>query len=166
MNCASKLNSEQQAKANGIGFLDTEIANPPAEIFSNTRILSESNDEAIKLALPRGQHKIKALISYSGEAKTFDNVEKKIDIQGEFKRIYFHKIDVRPVAEDKAMLTLVFHILDNPIPIVPIVWAGSIVASAVAGYFFIDKVETFTNTIGGKISIALAVVTGAYLIFK
>lgn len=165
MSCGLKT-SDQIAEETGIQLEDAEIANPPAEIFGDTVLVSDQHNKAIKTALQRGQHKVSAVISYEGNAQTFDNVLKKIDVDGEFKRVYFHKVDIRPVDSQKAMLTTVFHVLDNPLPLVPIVWGASIVAGATAGYFFVDKVESFSSTIGGKISIVIAGIVAYFTVFK
>ena len=174
MSCKTELNKNGVAVGGGDSFslgvqdVDQQNFNPPSEIFGTSRTLSASHDEAVKLALTRGQHKIKALIPYEkNNAVSIDNVLKKLDIEGEFKRVFFHKIDIRPIeGEDKAVLTATFHVLDNPIPVIPIVWGASIVASATAGVFFIDKVESFSNSFGGIVSIGIALVVGYFTIFK
>lgn len=158
----------QNIKSKGAGFApeapeitEANLTNKPSEIFGISRTLSSDHSEAIKLALQRGQHKVRAIVPYGGGAKSIEGVSKKINIEDEFKRIYFHKIDLKPIeeSEGKAVLTLVFHVIDNPIPLVPIIWAGSIVASLGAGVFFVDKVESFTNSFGGWLSIGLAGLT-------
>lgn len=85
----------------------------------------------------------------------------------EFKRIYFHKINVVPTdleheGQPLGRLTAVFHVLDNPFWIVPALKAATVaigvVGGSIGGWFLIDKVEEFTSTgIGSIIGVAASI---------
>lgn len=90
-------------------------------------------------------------IPYDGPADTRENLLKRIDVENEFKRVYFYKVDVKPkgtdpdTGEQVATVTAVFRVLDNPLPLVPIAWGLTAAIGSASGWFFLDKVEKVTT---------------------
>lgn len=152
----------------------------PTEQISDTELLASSHQQAKQLNLKRGQYRITGWVA-ANEYQSYEQFKRdltKLIPQGaEKKRVHFHKIDVGERQEIKKdgddylahPYTLVFTVVDNPIPVVPIIWGASIIGSATAGWFFVDKVEAFTETSSGKlitVAASLATIAGLYLAFK
>jgi len=109
--------------------------------------------EAEGLDLSRGQYRASYRIPYEGEAIRVRNRTQALDSGDEFKRVHFYKIDVHPLEEPDpvtgqpvAQVTAVFHVLDNPLPLVPIAWAGLAAAVGGAGWLLMDKAEEVTTS--------------------
>lgn len=111
------------------------------------------------MTLKRGQYRIQGRINVKQvpdpEKMLMRNVEVPLLIDNEYKRVAFHKIDIQPPKEvDGEMMasyTMVFTVVDNPIPLAPIIWGAASTISLVSGYFFVDKVESFTKTGTGSL---------------
>jgi len=167
---ANRMDITQQLKQNAL----------PSEQITNTKILARGNKQAKQLNLKRGQYRVKGWVA-ANEYKSYSqfkrDVMKLIPQGNEKKRVFFRKIDVGNRQEIKKdgqdyqahPFTLVFTVIDNPIPLEPVIWGASIIGSATAGWFFVDKVETFTETgTGSFISIiaGLATLGGLYLTLR
>lgn len=143
----------------------TETVTPPPR--GNTLITIEEEHEAAEtMGLKRGTYKVFSEIEFKGQRPVFvQNQEKAIPVDGELKRVFFHKVEIkniRPLDEfrNKADLITEFTIIDNIIPLAPVIWGASIIGSGVAGYFFVDKVQEFTETTTGSFITVAASVLG------
>jgi hypothetical protein len=118
----------------------------------NTYTLEEklTAEDAEQVGLTRGTYKIVSTIPYEGKGKIVRGVTKSIPQNNEFKRIRFDKIDIVPTDElingqPAGKMTIVAEVIDNPIWLPALVYGGLAIGSLTAGYFFIDKVEEFSN---------------------
>lgn len=130
-------------------------------------------DKSSRMNLSRGSYIIRGYVENMEVASLIENEMRAIPVDGEFKRVFFHKIDVQPPEMKNGKIgskfTQVITVIDNPIPLVPVVWAAAAVSSLTAGWFFVDKVETFTESSTGKfLSVAATVagLAGLYFIIR
>lgn len=131
------------------------------ENVSDPVTISEDPETNKNILLSRGQYRARGRFQVSGrpdpEKMLQSNIELPIQYQGEYKRVVLHKIDIQPARHDPALgenfsdYTIVFTVVDNPLPLVPIVWGVAGVATLTSGYFFVDKVESFTETGTGSL---------------
>ena len=120
------------------------------------------------MTLQRGQYKVTATVPLrdaSGDAETYVRDQMRaIPTQGEHKRVYVYRLSLVPTWQTTAdgtalgRLTAVFHVVDNPLPLVPIIWGFNIVAGSVGSWFVVDKLEGFTSSTGGSIVTTLAAI--------
>lgn len=134
----------------------------PAEVTDGRRLVSDDPETAAELRLERGQYRVTALVPYDAEQSIHvREVMKALELDGEFKRVYFYKVNLVPTGEEHegqplGRLTAVFHVIDNPIWLVPALYAATAAVSVVGGWFLVDKVETFSKTGIGTILTAAA----------
>ena len=147
------LSSEQSSEAGKV--TDSEGPRPfiPAEL-TKTRLITEDPDEAKNLFLERGQYRIELTVPWESDKSLFLRDQfKAIEQDGEFKRIYIHKLSVVPTGErgangeKLAKMTVVFRAVDNPIWVPAAIWGFNIIAGSVGAWFVVDKVEGFSETI-------------------
>lgn len=124
----------------------------PRERSTHYRTIATGHDESEGLQLARGQYRVQYTIPYDGEPQRIRNTTKALDTGDEYKRVHFYKMDVHPLdepdpetGEPVARVTAVFHVLDNVIPLAPLVWAGSAAIIGGTGWLFLDKVETVSE---------------------
>lgn len=97
---------------------------------------------------------------------------KAIPIDEEFKRVYFYKISFLPIDEEfegqpLARLTAVFHVVDNPLPLVPIAWAAVAAIASGGSWLLIDKVEEFsTESLTGAFLTTAGAIAGLLILWK
>lgn len=132
----------------------------PDNIFT---LAEPKTPEQVKaITLKRGSHKIRGYLPNIKTAALYENKQIALPIDGEFKRIFVHKLDVQPpemneeAGEMVSRFTADITILDNPLPLVPIFWGLAGIGTFGSGWFFVDKVESFTETGTGKVITILA----------
>jgi len=127
----------------------------PDNIF--TVASPKTEDEVKAVTLKRGSHKIRGFFPNIQTAALYENKQIALPLDGEYKRVFVHKLDVQPpeyseeYGEMISRFTADITILDNPLPLIPIFWGIAGIGSFTAGWFFVDKVETFTSTGTGKV---------------
>jgi hypothetical protein len=133
-----------------------------------------SGAEAATLGtLVKGSYKLTGRIANAARVPvliTNKTITVPADSGRQLKRVYIHKlsieraqvIDGAPGSGFEAIVT----VLDNPLPVAAIVYGLSAVATLTAGWFFVDKVDRFTNTTSGSIITIAAAVAGLWLIFS
>lgn len=86
------------------------------------------------------------------------------------KRIYVYSISQEPTdpvdGEEALLITATFAVLDNPVWIVPALYALTAAIGTVGGWFLIDKVESFSGTTAGSIVVVTAAALTAFLLYK
>lgn len=99
-----------------------------------------------------------------------DKLTMAVTPEGERKRIYIYSITQQradPVnGEDALVITATFNVLDNPIWIVPALWAMTAVIGTVGSWFLIDKVESFSDTTVGTVVIFTVAALTGFLLYK
>lgn len=138
----------------------------PREITEGVRLVTDNPEAVEAIQLARGQYRISAKMPYDGKTPVHvREVAKALQLDDEFKRVYFYKISLVPLDEEHegeklARLTAVFHVVDNPIWIVPAIKAATVAIGAVGTWFVVDKVETFTTKSLAGTAITLAAALG------
>lgn len=137
----------------------------PAEDTGELLTVTEDPEKAQRLVLPRGQYRLSWRQPYDGPAQHLKDLTRAIEVDREFKRVHIYKLDLVPTdqlhqGEKLAQVTAVVRVLDNPLPIVPVVWGLTIVGSALSGWFVLDKVEKVSGTAGGSALFIAAAVIG------
>lgn len=131
-----------------------------------TSVILDNPYAASEALLRRGGYVIRGVMEAGSASGTFiQNRLITVPIDGEQKRVFLHKIDISEPemiqGRKSSRLTLVVTVIDNPVPVVPIVYGVSAIGTLVAGWFFVDKVEQFTETGTGQVlSIGAAALLG------
>ena len=169
--CAN--NAPAAAESRISGNVNTEVNVVSAPVLPKNTVVKFQNltlEQAKSQDLSRGSYKINAVIEYTGSPVFITNEEKGLNVGEEIKRVFYHKIEIKNIRTEGgrrvADLITKFTVVDNPLPLVPIIWGASIVASGTAGWFFLDKAQEFTETTGGKLITVLAAGLSAFVIFK
>jgi len=114
---------------------------------SRTTILDSDKEEIDPMSqLTRGSYVIRASMDEQIDSPVIiTNKQKAAWVQDELKRIHFHKVSIVPTRTGSDMV-ITAEVIDNPIPLVPIIWGGAALTSTfLAGGFFVHKVESFTE---------------------
>lgn len=143
------------------------------------RTLTTDPERGGDMQLERGQYRITARVPWHSDVAIHDReLPVGIAADGEFKRIYAYKLSAVPIdetapgGEPLAQITIVAHVVDNPIPIAPIIWgvvyrAAPWIAGSIGGWFVIDKVERFsTQSLTGALLTSAAAVGGLLLLWN
>lgn len=146
--------SNQQVNNSRSG-VDIEL-NKISEPAGLTYTILEDPYKISDAMLKRGAYIVRGFMDPKNSDGSFQQNEIiTVPIDGERKRVYIHKVDISAaewIGEKKlSKFTIVITVIDNPVPIVPIVYGVSAMGTLVAGWFFVDKVEEFTETSTGSI---------------
>jgi len=83
---------------------------------------------------------------------TVEGETKRIEHQGEYKRVHFYKVDLLDegkISDDGNELRTVvakFRVLDNPLPLVPIAWgAAALVGVGGGSWLLFSSAESFVE---------------------
>lgn len=140
----------------------------PRESTIDPQLVTADPAAARDLPLRRGQYRITGKMAMKPGFKPvfLQNITRAIRAgDNEAKRVHFYKIEFLPTGEiidgaQVARFTVVAHIIDNPVWLVPLLWGAAGIGTALGGWMLVDKVESFTETGTGKVlSIAAAMVT-------
>lgn len=126
---------------------------------------------AVEAEVTRGAYIVRFKVDNpTGTRPLIQNKMDYVTFGGERKRVFFHKIDIgAPVSDESGTWsegTAIFTVLDNPLPLLPIVWGGVVLAGMAGSWLFVDKLEKFTNTAGGQLFTIAAAALAVYLIAR
>jgi hypothetical protein len=141
------------------------------EPTGDLQTLAIGSDASSVVLLKRGSYRIQGEMENYDLAKLEINKSIAIPVDGEFKRIFIHKLDVQKPTKgadgsQKSRFTAVITVIDNPVPIIPIIYGVSIIGSLTAGWFFVDKVQKFGDTFTGRTITFLTVVVLLFGVYK
>lgn len=169
MNCTEKNNAPQKSAEKVFQMrTDQPVIMEPT---GGLKTIVSGADAALSAALGRGAYIIRATVQNNTGSPAFvENREYLIPVSGEQKRIFFHKVDISAPVEIEgemvSQMVAVVTVIDNPLPLLPIVWAASIIGSLTAGWFFVDKVERFTTSAAGQVLTFAAVGIAALVAYR
>ena len=148
--------------------IDVENPGTVLPVSGVLETLAEGEEaEGENIALLAGQYRITGYVDEVLERGQVTNVQKSVLWDGEYKRVHYHKVDIIPEPDNnRTRITSVIEILDNPLPLVPIIWGLSAVATGVAGYFFVDKVQEFTTTGLNPLLLTLGTVATLIMLYR
>jgi hypothetical protein len=163
MSCKS-VRTAESAQFGAVGSRKT-VPEPQGQQVT----IAQDLTQAAKMQLMRGSYKISGFMENVGDSHLIEDEVRAIPVGDEYKRVYFHKVDVQPSEirgeREGSRFTQVVTVLDNPLPLAPLVWAGSAVATLGSGWFFVDKVESFTETGTGQFLTIAAAVGGLVALY-
>jgi len=126
----------------------------PNEQTGATETLAQG-EEANELALSRGQYRVSFTVPGTPSAKTARTATgqtERVRVGDEMKRVHFYKVDAVPTEETSddgeklTRVTAVFHVVDNPLPLVPIAWgAAALVGVGGGGWLLFSSAEEFVQ---------------------
>lgn len=127
-------------------------------------------DAAEGTALVRGMYRIQwtATLAAGAEARaeSIRGAEITVPAGGEFKRVQVDKLDAVPTGDGRVIYTAVVSVLDNPLPLVPIVWGLTALAGGVVSWLTLDKLQQFTESLPGSILTISAAALALWFAFK
>lgn len=134
------------------------------------QLLAGNDPATLQKGLERGSFRIRFKVKVPASVTTpYDirNQETQVQLENERKRIYVHRVEVVPldqVSDDGqtriAQATATVTLVDNPLPVALVLLAVTAVGTPVAGWFFLDKIEEFTQSGIGQFTIVAASVLG------
>lgn len=137
------------------------------------RTIATGNREAQAKTLKRGSYKVVSRVKYFKPVPSIiQNEQKIIDINGEAKRVFFHKIEHRDVKETapgefSAKQIIVYDLIDNPVGPAPVVKAAEVVATGQADPDpQIESVEEFTAWGWAELATLAGTVVTIFLLLK
>lgn len=124
----------------------------PDESTEETRTLAEG-EAANELSLRRGQYRVTFTVPAATDPATVEGRTERVRVGDEYKRVHFYKVDVTPTGETTkggqplARVVAVLHVIDNPLPLVPIAWgAAALVGVGGGGWLLFDSAEKFVSS--------------------
>lgn len=130
----------------------------PEESTGQTSTVSTDPKELRNTSLRRGQYRIVFTVAAEGEAQRLEGKTKAIDTGDEYKRVHFYKVDAQPLDQTDGQgrpltrITAVVHVLDNPLPLVPIAWgAAALVGVGGGSYLLFSSAESFVEESGSDV---------------
>lgn len=144
------------------------------EIIGDTVLLADNTEDAKKLLLKRSQYRYKGKMGFkdSEEEVIIEDQVIRVAEDNEYKRMYVHKLNMIPTGEQDDNgnyiynVTAVFTMIDNPVWLVPALWALTAVGGTVGSWFLVDKIEEFSSTTGGSLVTIGLTVIGLILTYK
>lgn len=150
-----------------------EIITDPVEVPASPTANSyqmKRGQFRLTFRVPEPDAKLEHAARPSTDRPFLQNLEAKVLTEKGEKRIYIYSISqraVKPVnGEETLEITAVFSVLDNPIWIVPALYALTAAIGTIGGWFLIDKVESFSGTTVGAILTFLVVALTGFVLFK
>lgn len=116
----------------GAGATANAIVAP--SVGNVARTIARGNEQADELLLKKGSYKVVSRVPFNGLSPVFlQDMKKGVEIDGQIKRVYFHKIELDQIAEPEpgyktARQTIEYTLLDNPVPVRPVVDSATVLA--------------------------------------
>lgn len=150
-----------------------EVINDPVEVAASPNAnayLLKRGQFRLTFRVPEPDAALLPCARASAKLPFLRNVEAEALTPEGKKRIYVYSISQRPVdpvhGEETLEITAVFTVLDNPIWIVPALYALTAAIGTIGGWFLIDKVESFSGTTVGAVLTLLVIALTGFVLFK
>lgn len=151
-----------------------DAAGVPVERINEPMVIALGAGTSNDYRLKRGQFRVTFRVQRTEETEVLiERVRNQmlyVNTEDGPKRLHAYYITAgegQPAdGEETVAITATFVLLDNPIWLVPALWAVTSAVGVIGGWFLIDKVETFSSTgIGAIITVAAAAMT-AFVLYK